>query len=156
MLRVTRGYKSPRFTRWVQIVIAMVLAAVVVVIIGLRSDAPKGDYLLQTQRQTYVLEAVTTPASQKRGLGGRESMPQNQGMLFPYDREDKRCFWMKSMRFPIDIIWVDSRKRITHVEAGLQPSSYPQTYCAQAQYVIELNSGEARKNNLKAGLQLTF
>ncbi len=104
------------------------------------------------------LEFANTPAQQERGLGGRDSMPYKQGMLFVLDGNNDACFWMKDMRFPLDIVWLNSNKQVVKIEAGLKPDTYPQSYCPdqQANYVLEVNSGLAAQNHIKIGAQLNF
>ncbi len=103
---------------------------------------------------TYQLEIASTPEQQIKGLSGRKAMPDWSGMLFSYPDEAERCMWMKDMRYAIDILWVGSDRKITHLEQGLTPETYPKTYCFKAQYVIELSAGEAVQHRLRAGQTL--
>lgn len=123
------------------------------------NDAPavRGNRLVMPgSAKTYSLLVARTPEAQKRGLGNRNELPRNVGMLFVHDNVSPQCYWMKDMRFPIDIIWTDPHKTIVAIEPNVQPDNYPQTYCADAQYVIELNAGEAAKNNLHVSQKLSF
>jgi hypothetical protein len=52
------------------------------------------------------VEVVTTPETRARGLGGRDRLAEGQGMLFPYAVAARHGFWMKDMRFDIDILWI--------------------------------------------------
>lgn len=104
----------------------------------------------------YNLEYARTAERQQTGLSNRDSLPVSGGMVFPFGDEAERCFWMKDMRFSIDIIWVDGTKQITHIEHKVSPKTYPKTYCHTAQYVIELRSGEAMRHELRAGQKLDF
>jgi len=72
-------------------------------------------------------------------------------MLFKYENVEKRCMWMKDMKFNIDILWLDGNNRISSIVRDLSPTTYPQSYCADAKYVIELKAGEADKHNLRVG-----
>lgn len=105
---------------------------------------------------TYRLEVADTAARQQKGLSDRDSLPDDAGMLFPYNEVAERCFWMKDMQFSIDIIWAGSDKRVTHIESNVSPASYPRSYCYPAQYVIELNAGEAEKSEVLVGKRLDF
>lgn len=104
-----------------------------------------------SQSKEYRLENVTSSAAQTQGLSGRSGLAENSGMLFSYDNVEKRCMWMKDMKFNIDIIWLDGNNRISSIVQDLSPSTYPQSYCADAKYVIELTAGEADKHNLRVG-----
>jgi uncharacterized membrane protein (UPF0127 family) len=103
--------------------------------------------------QQFIMEVADTPAQQELGLGKRDSLAADYGMLFAFTSAGLRCFWMKDMRFPLDIIWIGSDKKIGHIEKSLSPDTYPQSYCPQlaARYVIELNAGTADKLGLHDG-----
>lgn len=77
-------------------------------------------------------------------------------MLFLYEDEAQRCMWMKDMRFAIDMLWLDSRKKITKIQKDVRPETYPDAFCARAQYVIELKAGEAERHRLRSGQTLAF
>ncbi len=113
---------------------------------------------LQAGRHGYHLQIVTTAQGQQKGLGGRASMPEGSGMLFAFPTEAPRCFWMKDMQFPLDIIWLNTQKQVVHVEPEVSPATFPDTFCPPepAQYVIELNSGEAARAGIHTGETLTF
>jgi uncharacterized membrane protein (UPF0127 family) len=128
----------------------------VLLIGGLHQKSTANTRLLRVGQNYYQLEEVTTLPAQEQGLGSRVAMDADRGMLFTYTRDDQRCFWMKDMHFSLDIIWVDHVHNVTHIEPHLAPSTYPQTYCATGQYVIELSSGEAAKDRLEAGQNLNF
>ena len=104
------------------------------------------------------LERVSNRKSLTKGLSGRESMPDSQGMLFIFASPEIRCFWMKEMKFPLDIIWMDANKYIVTVEENVQPNTYPNSFCPdqQSQYVIEVNSGVSKRAGLVEGKQLQF
>jgi uncharacterized membrane protein (UPF0127 family) len=53
----------------------------------------------------HVDVAVTNP-EKELGLGNRDFMESNRGMLFTYDHKERYSYWMKNMRFPIDILWI--------------------------------------------------
>ena len=95
-----------------------------------------------------------------QGLMYRDHLAPDAGMLFFFDREDEYPFWMKNTRIPLDIIWIDSTRRIAHVKHEVPPCvipdcpSYPPN--AKAQYVLELAGGEAARHGLKAGDLLRF
>lgn len=57
--------------------------------------------------QTLSVTKVTKPAELAKGLAGVSSLAWNEGMLFVFEDRAVRTFWMKDMRMPIDIIWID-------------------------------------------------
>lgn len=56
--------------------------------------------------QIIVVDIVKDANARAKGLGGRESLGVNEGMLFLFDEAAYYPFWMKDMRFPIDIVWI--------------------------------------------------
>ena len=113
---------------------------------------------LRFGQQTYALNIVTSKVAQERGLGDRESIARDRGMLFVFDTAAVQCFWMKDMRFPIDIIWLNSAKKVTYVAANVAPDTYPQKFCGDAstKYVVELNAGEAMHAGIRVGQQVSL
>ncbi|HSH55735.1 MAG TPA: DUF192 domain-containing protein [Candidatus Limnocylindrales bacterium] len=100
---------------------------------------------------SYRVDVVTTSEQQAQGLSGRNGLPSWAGMLFDNDVVAERCMWMKSMRFPIDILWIDAQRRIVKIESKLEPRTYPQAYCAVAADVLELAAGQAEFRGFKVG-----
>lgn len=84
------------------------------------------------------------------GLMYRESMAANRGMLyvFPFERAWK--IWMLNMRFALDVVWLDKRGVVVHMERNLRPCKSflsCRTYAPRrgAKYVLELNAGSVRR-----------
>jgi uncharacterized protein len=102
---------------------------------------------------TIHFERLTTPAAFARGLSGRQSLPQGQGLFFPFARDDYHGIWMKDMLFPIDIIWFDSTGCVVHIEHAAQPESYPHVFkpSVVARSVLEVNSGFAALYGVEVG-----
>jgi len=87
------------------------------------------------------IEIVSTEEDRARGLGGRNELGDVDGMLFVFPQADYHGIWMKDMRFPIDIIWIDENLRIISIDKGIVPQSYPRVYRPPlpAKYVVETN-----------------
>lgn len=100
--------------------------------------------------------AVETPV-QNKGLGGRESIEENQGMIFIFQVPDILEFWMKDMKFPIDIIWIKGDE-VIDISPDAQPEpgvdlSQLKIYTPKkpADRVLEVKGGWAARNGLKIG-----
>ena len=102
------------------------------------------------------IEVATTSAAQERGLGGRESLPSDYGMLFVFAKDDKYGFWMKDMLVPIDIFWLDAQGQVVSISREVAPSSYPNVFypSAPARYVLETVSGFAQTHSIVTGTPL--
>lgn len=92
---------------------------------------------------TWPLDIANTEALRSLGLGERDSYPNGRGMLFLFDVPYSYGFWMKGMRFPIDMVFL-SRGKIVFIEQGIQPDDKriiaPPVPVDQ---VIEFNAGGA-------------
>ena len=117
-------------------------------------QSPQGDLVLVVIKDIEInVELADTAEKKSQGLSGRNSLLQNQGMLFVYDKPAFYSFWMKDMQFPIDIIWIDENYRVTDIAKSVPPDSFPQTFQPQnlAQYVLEVNAGFSDKNDIRVG-----
>ena len=103
---------------------------------------------------TFTVEVASDKASQEKGLSGRHSLPADSGMLFTLEPGRPVAFWMKDMKFPIDIIVLDRGRRIIGIMRDLQPCS---TQCptynvsVNAAYALEINAGLADKYGITVG-----
>ncbi len=99
-----------------------------------------------------------TPRERQQGLSGKESLPEGEGLLFVFDTPGKYGFWMKDMHFPIDIIWLDERGTIVHVEKNVAPETYPTVFMPQMQalYVLEISAGFADMRGVSEGGETSF
>lgn len=103
-----------------------------------------------------VLEKAESEASRVQGLSGRKNMAPTQGMLFVFDQSAKQCMWMKDMHLNIDIIWLDEDKKIVEIKKNIAPETYPETFCADGKYVIEVLAGTADNAGLRPGQYLSL
>jgi len=82
-----------------------------------------GGAIVSIGKHRFVAEIADTEEERARGLSGRDEFAEGYGMLFLFDTPEVGHFWMKDMRFPIDIIWVREGKVIGVEERVLSPSS---------------------------------
>ncbi len=86
------------------------------------------------------------------GLMYRHSMKDNQAMLFIFENEQPRSFYMKNTEFPLDIIYVNSKKKIVSIQKNAKPfdeTSLPSN--APVLYVLEVKAGLTDLWNLQIG-----
>lgn len=98
-------------------------------------------------------EYANTLRKQLRGLSGRESLDADTGMFYTFQSPDFYTFWMRDMKFPIDIIWIGSDNRVVDITKNISPNSFPKTFTSQekAQYVVEVNAGYADAHGITVG-----
>lgn len=107
------------------------------------------------------VDLAITPDQQAMGLSYRNSLNASQGMLFPFHTPGDYSFWMKDMRFPLDILWIDSGNNIVHIEKNLQPCVFillcpSYSPHSASKYVLEVNSNYTTKNNITVGDRVSF
>ena len=114
------------------------------------------DVTILMPKGALEVEMVDTPASRELGLSGRTKMGDDEGMLFVFDVPGRYGFWMKDMKFPLDIIWINQNGVIVNIERNLAPDSYPKAYTnqADASYVLEINAGMSEKFSLYLGSKI--
>lgn len=118
-------------------------------------DYPRRIATMNNHRITLL--ETRTPQENALGLGAVPQLPRDYGMLF--SGKGSMPIWMKGMRYPIDIIWLNTDNQIIHIVPDAQPSSYPETTFTNsvgtdARWVIELNAGLADQIGLKLGDQV--
>jgi uncharacterized membrane protein (UPF0127 family) len=109
--------------------------------------------------QKFETEVVQDESSMAKGLSFRDGICQYCAMLFVFDKEGDYRFWMKDMKFSIDIIWLDKDKRIIYSKENLDPNTYPNSFGPnepKALYVLEVLSGTYKKLNLSNGQKVSF
>ncbi len=111
---------------------------------------------LSIGKTTLQVELATTEDERQRGLSGRSSLGEGQGMFFVFDTPGNWGFWMKDMYFAIDIIWADQGGTIVAIEHNVEPASFPKTFSpdALASYVLEVPAGYAKKKGIAIGQQI--
>ena len=110
---------------------------------------------VELKGQRFDVEIADTEPARERGLMFRESMPADHGMLFLFDDNAVRTFWMKNCRMPLDILYFDEKYKLVSVQQRVpacrsEPCPvYPSD--GAAKYVLELNAGVADKLDVKPG-----
>ncbi|EDP95379.1 DUF192 domain-containing protein [Kordia algicida OT-1] len=106
---------------------------------------------------TLDIEFAETNYERETGLMYRTSMKQNQGMLFIFETEFPRSFYMKNTYIPLDIIYLDKDKKIVSFQENAQPMNVEGLPSeVPAMYVLEVNAGLAEKWLLEIGDSITF
>lgn len=115
-------------------------------------------YDLRLGNAKIKVELAQSQGERGQGLGDRNSLPQNQGMLFIFETSDVYPFWMRDMKFPLDIIWLNEDYKVVYIEKNIKPESYPKTFqpLSPAKYVLEVNAGWANANNIKMDSEAVF
>lgn len=108
--------------------------------------------------QVVRVDLATTAAERAQGLSGREGLAADEGMLFVFTQDGDYSFWMKDMRFAIDIVWIDAQGAVVTIQRAVSPSTYPSSFAptAPSRYVLELPSGYAAAHGIAEGALATW
>jgi len=105
--------------------------------------------------KTIYVEIVKKKKDLIKGLSKRDKLEENHGMLFIFPKADYWSFWMKEMKFPLDIIWINNN-RIVYLKKNV-PLPFKEKNITiykpkrPAKYVLEVNAGLSDKYNWQIG-----
>jgi uncharacterized protein len=104
----------------------------------------------------FNVEVMTTHDQRNRGLMFRDSLPEDQGMLFVHAKEAPQAYWMKNTKIPLDILYFDENKKLVSAQENVPPCSAgdkcpPYASESDAKYVLELNAGSMAKYRIQKG-----
>ncbi len=111
---------------------------------------------IKVKDKTLKVKLAITPAQQRQGLMNVQGMPptklpENEGMLFIYRREEILSFWMKNTTLPLSIAFIDKKGNITEIR-DMEPRGMDSIRSAKpAHYALEVNKGWFDRNSIKIG-----
>jgi uncharacterized membrane protein (UPF0127 family) len=142
--------------------------------LGARSPALRGAQVT-VGAKTFQVEIASTTFEKARGLSGRDGLSDGTGMFFVFNVPSDYGFWMKDMKFPIDIIWIrsDSPSQVSPGETwegevvGFAQNAGPESRKSllglkiyyppePADRVLEVNAGDVKKYGIKVGDSVSF
>lgn len=88
----------------------------------------------------YKVQVATSEEDKKDGLKGVDKLEPDEGMLFVYDDEQELSFWMKDVRIPLTVAFIDEDMEIVAVYDAAQYDETPMI--EKAKYVLEVSAGE--------------
>jgi uncharacterized membrane protein (UPF0127 family) len=112
---------------------------------------------LGTVKTKIDIEIANSEFDRQLGLMFRKHMEDKDGMLFIFTSEEMQSFWMRNTYIPLDMIFVNSAKKIVTIHRNTQTlsdQSYPSA--APAIYVIEVNGGFCSSHNINEGDRIEF
>jgi len=111
--------------------------------------------------QKFKVIVASSQQEQEIGLSKTKSLSQNQGMIFLFEKPDYYSFWMKKMKFPIDIIYINGDV-ITIIKNDVRPpkdnKEIPIVYTPTepSDRVLEIQAGLSEKYNFKKGDKVQY
>ncbi len=120
--------------------------------------------IVNLTKKTMIAEEVEKAESfwkKAKGLMFRKSLPEGKAILLIFEKEGNHGIWMPFMRFPIDAIFLDSRKRVVKIHENIQPMSLnPKTWkiyhSKPVKYIIEMNAFSVKTTKTETGDIIEF
>ncbi len=110
---------------------------------------------IYVQDKPFRVEIADTPEKHARGLMFRRDLKSDFGMLFVFEGEEVRSFWMKNTLIPLDMIFINGAKQIVGMHESVPPCTADPCPSYEsglpARFVLELAGGTANKLKLKIG-----
>lgn len=106
----------------------------------------------QNGRYTFTVEIADTPDKRSQGLMFRESMAEDAGMLFTFERDQIASFWMKNTEIPLDMLFIARDGRIADMHRNAQPHSLRSIRSKMPVFaVLEINAGLTSRLGIRVG-----
>ena len=126
-------------------------------------NVPDNKVKITLNKKEYNLDIARTDEERSRGLAKFESIKDDEGMLFIFDSPGRYSFFMKDMKFNIDIIFLDVNKKVVDMYKNVKFQDYKNPYDYEtykpnfnSKYTIELKDGEIENSGLKIGDYVDF
>ncbi len=139
------------------LLIFIILASLLAYFLIFKNLTPTNTIKIDIKNQTYQFEIAATLSQKSLGLGNRDSLCKNCGMIFVYQNEGIQPFWMKNTRIPLDIIWLDKNGQVVDIKTAQPQPNTPDIKLTiyqnpfPAQFVLEINAYQAQKLKLSIG-----
>lgn len=156
--------KSHRHLRWLHkdklstaiVILTLLLVGVLGVSLAQKFMQPRTT--LHLGNGVFTAYIADTEAARQKGLGDMDSLAVNEAMLLAFERDSQWSIWMQDVEYPIDVVWLDSQKRVVHIVKNMPPDSYPNSFVPEepARYVVELTAGTVDKKSIKIGTVARF
>ena len=127
----------------------------------LLAGCPKFSDSVELRGQRFGIELATDDATRARGLMFREALAPDAGMLFIFDDEQPRAFWMHNCKISLDILYFDRDFKLVSSALSVPPCSLEPSQCPSyasekpAKYVLELAAGRATEIGAMPGDKLS-
>lgn len=102
-----------------------------------------------------IVEVANRMEEREKGLMEREKLESSHGMLFQFEDEAPRAFWMKNTKIPLDVIFFSAKKEVVSFVEWLDPCTTPQcpsySSAVPAMYALEVPAGFIKEKAVKIG-----
>ncbi len=109
---------------------------------------------LTVNNVTFLAYVADTNEKRAAGLSGWDNLPLNQAMFFVFDQPGQQGIWMKDMKIPLDIVWLDENGTIIYLQENISPDTFPKVFGSNnlSLFVLELPAGFISQNKINLGM----
>jgi len=101
------------------------------------------------------LQLALTEGERRKGLMYRNQLDEDHGMLFLFEKPEKRSFWMRNTHIPLDIAYLDAKGTLLEIHPLYPYNENPVlSYSEEVLIAIEVNQGWFLSENIQPGMQL--
>lgn len=107
---------------------------------------------IQIGDHVFHVDFAATQEQKTKGLMFVETIPDDYGMVFLYDKPAIQKFWMRNTLIPLDMLFFDRNGRLAHIEHNARPHDLtPRGPDIPVCSVVEINGGQAEKRGIDLG-----
>lgn len=103
---------------------------------------------------------ATTESARSKGLAGVDDLGPNEALLMVFPYEKDWSVWMKDMKVPIDVVWLDSQGKVLYIVTDISPENSDKViYTPKSDavsYILELPAGKAREAGINEKSTASF
>jgi uncharacterized protein len=134
------------------------LAAVIVgfvVLAGLPAcGSPQERISLKLGSETFTVEVARSAEQREKGLMGRSRLPEREGMIFVFERDQGLAFWMKNTTIPLSVAYISSDGEVKEIHDLAPLSLSPVESIHAVRYALEVSKGTFERLGINPGHRL--
>lgn len=125
---------------------------VIILLISLFSCTSENLVEVSIGSNKLFIEIASTDIERQVGLMNRESLGDDMGMLFIFDKEQSVSFWMKNTLIPLSIAYINKYGKILEIY-DMKPQSLEPVPSKRSSvlYALEVNKGYFDSKGIKVG-----
>jgi uncharacterized membrane protein (UPF0127 family) len=106
---------------------------------------------------TVEVAVADDDLSRSEGLMDVHNLPSDSGMLFIFEGDQPRSFWMANTPLSLDILFANSEMEIVRIHRNTPPYSHEQIRSElPAKYVVEVNAGYTLRHDITEGMRISI
>lgn len=129
---------------------------IILILLVINFSLNKNKSFVTINDKTFYVDVAKTDLEREKGLSIYNSLSENKGMIFTFKTPDYYAFWMKDMKFAIDIIYIRNNRIIAIYENVKPPKTSDEKPTIikpneKSDAVLEINANLSKKYNFKIG-----